>query len=101
MSEPTLLHGDEHKPEKWYTECSCVDPEEALDPESMSSEEWCRLVDEFFDAHTDLYDGDDYLGRGCDLSYTDTRCSTCSHNGDYPDVVWPCRARGWVEGGTP
>jgi hypothetical protein len=91
-----LLHGDEHKPERWYTECDCVHPDDLLEP--VSDAEYQRVVDEFEDAHVALEDGDDDLGLGCDKSYTYTRCSTCSTRGDYPDVPWPCARSLLVEG---
>ncbi len=80
-----------HTAQKWYTECDCVHPDDDPATENVPDEQYQRLVDEFDEAHTDLYDGDDYFGKGCEKSYTDTRCQTCSVGGDYPDVPWPCR----------
>lgn len=84
----------EHRPQKWYTECGCVHPDDDPATESLPEAEYVRLVDEFEDAHINLYeDGDGaLLGRGCEKSYTDTRCAVCSIGGDYPDVPWPCPA---------
>ena len=82
----------EHTPQKWYVECDCVHPDDDPATESIPDADYALLVDQFEDAHTNLYeDGEGQLmGRGCEKSYTDTRCAVCSISGDYPDVPWPC-----------
>lgn len=76
-----------HMPQKWYTECDCVHPDDQEWTRDIPDADYALLVDQFEDAHITL---DDDAGVGCEKSYTDTRCAVCSISGDYPDVPWPC-----------
>ena len=87
-----------HIAQRWYAECDCVHPDEQEWTRDIPDADYALLVDQFEDAHINLYeDGDGALmGRGCEKSYTDTRCAVCSIGGDYPDVLWPCSLSGTV-----